>query len=102
MTAKEDKVGPLITWEASDLQIDVMEQHHASTLRQMGILVKERNIFEFFEDPITIAPSVVIMSCIYPPASYRSSLDHLINRCTNHWVDALERRLFYDSISFDA
>ena len=57
----------LSTWEASDLKTDHMEMHCGRILRQVCVEIRERDVFQLYQDAaLTMVPSVVIIACISP------------------------------------
>ena len=93
----------LSTWEASDIQTEHLERHRGPILRQVGVQICKRDIFQLFQDDsLTSVPSVVIIACICPPMSVREQLDGLLFKYLRRRVDATERRIMYDSLAFES
>ena len=91
-------------WEASDICLDVLMQHHGPSLRQLGITIGTRDILGLFKDPsLVAAPAVVIFSCLWPPVSYHPCLDRLMRKYTGQNPgNTTVRALFYETMVFES
>ena len=99
-----DGLGRLETWEASDLNTEHLEKHCGQILRQVGVDIRKRDVFQLFQDAaLTPVPSVVIIACIYPPWSLQNQMDGILAKyLRGRRVSNQERRLLYDSMAFES
>ena len=103
MAEDAEVVQQLSLWEASDLRTEVMQRHFGPTLQQMGVQVRERDLFQLFQDgDLARRPAIVIIACLCPTKELRSELDNLLYTYLRRRVDAAERRIVYDAITYEA
>ena len=92
-------------WIISDLRehLHVLEANAGPALRNMGATIRQLNAFQLFEQPDLLdEPSLVIMSCVWPPPDHREQLERLVEHYTDSrptWRDVAR---FYDTMAFEA
>ena len=95
--------GILSSWEVSDIDITSLESNHAAGLRALGVVIRARDIFQLFEDSALVdSPCVVVLSCVFPPGGHREYLDSLIRRYVRRSPGAVDRRLIYETMTYEA
>eukprot|EP00959_Pyramimonas_sp_CCMP1952_P345279 7230841-Pyramimonas_sp.AAC.1 len=71
MAGQGGDVQNLQSWEVSDIDTTAIEAHNGSRLRQLGVSVKARDIFQMYEDSLVVgSPCIVVVSCVCPPSGH--------------------------------
>ena len=100
----ESQAHILRSWEVSDIDIQTLESHAGPRLRQLGVSVCRRDIFEICESEpeLVRAPCIAVMACICPPSAHRADLDALLTQYIGHKPDHVERRHLFEGMCFEA
>ena len=92
-------------WVVTDLALDVLQQHPAwPALQGLGVRRREADAFRICIDPEfqSQEPTLVIMSCFYPPSECSDYLRKLIKHYARFDPNAADRRRYYAAFAHDA
>ena len=72
----------LSNWFVTDINTDVLMRHAGPTLQGLGAQVRAVNLFDMFRQDELQGPSIIIVSCLFPPEDCQQDMGQLIaNYC---------------------
>ena len=92
----------LSNWFVTDINTDVLMRHAGPTLQGLGAQVRAVNLFDMLRQDELQGPSIIIVSCLFPPQDCQHDMGQLIAKYCQCQPNDDNRRSFYDVWAFEA